>query len=491
MTRLECAVGLVGLPAGHPLPLQLAGLPLAHYVAQASTAAAGTPAIELDLLPAKELATPGAATFGPDAPGDGTPGSGGPGAAVDAYDLHRATRRLAGNPPSGAPVSRIALLFARRYAPRRDLFGVMFDRGFATPDDPNAASSFTRFPRQGCAVFLDAIAAHRAPGADFDTEAAVTALHELGHLFNLGDLRRSRSFMADAGRRAPSPASFRFTAAHCGRLRLGSTSPHVWPGGSRYGDLGFLAADAGEDLGAPARGGLELQVEMCQRELLPVEPVELEIRLGVAPGVDRPYLVPDVLDPGYAAFTVWIERPDRERVRYRPCNLYCRNPGHLTIGPGAPFERDLSVFGQSGGYTFRQAGVHRVWAELRLPGFGILASRAVEVRVLPQPVRGRRERLARLLAEPAAARALFYRAGEGAACLETICAEFPDSAAAAASHYALGRLLLRERGRRRAAGRRRRLRDAAREHLARAGQHERQSWHRRLVAERLLESGRR
>jgi hypothetical protein len=471
VSKLECAVGLVGLPATLPLPLTLGESSLAEYLKTASAAAAG-PAIDFTLLAPQTVGPKFAKT-------------------VSALDLHEATATLAANPASGKQVGRVVLLFARRYGPRHSLFGVMFDRGFKTKDDPNKASSFTRFPRQGCAVFVDAIADYRKAGVERDTEIAFTALHELGHLFNLGHVRKPSSFMSDAESMVPPPSSFGFTPRHCERLRLGSTSPHVWPGGSRYGDLGPLSPDPAEEHGAPSRFGLELAVEVCQREFNAWEPVELEIQLSVAPGLDRSFVLPDVVDPGYGAFEIWIERPNRERVRYRPCNVYCRNPGKLEIAPGQSFDRDLSLFGQSGGYTFRHAGVHRVWAELRLPRLGLLTSNVVELNVLPQPYRGPRLQLGTLLDAPAAARALFYRAsrpgGRGATRLEQVAADFAATPAAAASHYTLGRILLGEAERRRSAEVGSRLRAEGRERLARAAQHQRLSRHRRRVAERLLD----
>jgi hypothetical protein len=38
------------------------------------------------------------------------------------------------------------------------------------------------------------------------------------------------------------------------------------------------------------------------------------------------------------------------------------------VAPGKPFERDISIWGESGGYTFRHAGDHRLFCTLRIGG---------------------------------------------------------------------------------------------------------------------------
>ena len=285
---------------------------------------------------------------------------------------------------------------------------------------------------------------------------------------------------------APS-STFQFIPRHVERLRLGIKSPNVWPGGRDHRDLGLLTPEPGEAFNHPLTFGLELRLAMDQREFHAWEPVELS--LGVAPGVERTFEVPDVLDPGYDAFDLWIERPNGERLKYRPSNFYCLNSKRLRVAPGHSFERDLSVFGQSGGYTFRHVGIHRLSAELRLPEHGLVRSNSVEVNVLPQPARERSAALGRLLYRRSPARLLFYRDGRpdepGVELLSEACARYSAAPSAAAAHYALGRFFLRQ-ARRARWGQTGNLRAAARDHLERAAGHKLQSRHRRDIATQLL-----
>jgi len=60
-----------------------------------------------------------------------------------------------------------------------------------------------------------------------------------------------------------------------------------------------------------------------------------------------------------------IETPDGERYRYRSPKLYCgQGPSKWLPWLGIP--PDISIFGQSGGYTFRRPGRHLIWVEYGL-----------------------------------------------------------------------------------------------------------------------------
>ena len=193
--------------------------------------------------------------------------------------------------------------------------------------------------------------------------------------------------------------------------------------------------------------GLELVVEMNQREFFYFEPVQLELTLRVMNGVDREFRVPDCLDPGYEAFDVWIEEPTGERRQYRPPARYCHPGRERVITPREPFERDISIFGEGGGYTFRQAGVHTIWATFVL-GPHHFESNKLQVNVLPRiGASDAFEGFSRMLLQPRHANLLFYRARSLAtpdtvAALERFAAHFHDHPAAAHVHYALGRSLV-------------------------------------------------
>jgi hypothetical protein len=417
-----------------------------------------------------------------------------PAGPVTALDLHNGLQSLLNNPLATKQVDRVGVLFAHSYAARPALFGVMFDRGFATEDDPNDAFEFVNVPREGCAVFLGAIRAKRATEQDFQAEVAFTTIHELGHVFNLGHIQNPLCFMSSSlASHILANTAFRFLPGHMRRLSLGINSPNVWPGGSDYLDLGLLGPlEPGESFNLPrSEFGLELLVDMDQKEFHAYEPVELEIELSVANGIDRSFQVPDVLDPGYDAFDIWIERPNGERVKYRPSRFYCGTGSKLRIIPTKPFQRDVSIFGQSGGYTFRHAGLHRLYATLALPRKGLLQSNEIEINILPNPLEARQQELQSCLTRRSAARLLYYRDGEpndrGIEYIDRICRNFPREPSAAAAHYALGRLFLRklQMASRKDIG----LRDmaeAAYRHLTVASDHKRLSRHRRSKAEALL-----
>ncbi|MDF5817248.1 hypothetical protein P4M26_26680 [Pseudomonas aeruginosa] len=117
------------------------------------------------------------------------------GQPVTPLRLHQALAQVLGN-TTQLPVQNIGLLFAHSYQPAPRIFGLMFDLGFRTPED-QAVDMFTQVPRQGCVVFLGAIAAARA-GAEFDRQVAFTSVHEVGHVFNLIHQTSPLTFMASS-----------------------------------------------------------------------------------------------------------------------------------------------------------------------------------------------------------------------------------------------------------------------------------------------------
>jgi len=311
-------------------------------------------------------------------------------------DLHRALRALTENDPAAPRIVRLGLLFASDYAFGTDVLGAMFDRGFATEDDPYGADTSFARPREGCAVFLGPISRLR-PDSDDDyvRQIAYTAVHELGHVFNLGHsdgddyMRKSRR--EGIGRE-------RFNAAQERWLSQCSSTPEVWPGGHRYGGHDGLDSTRGR-----APDGLELSIGLSRDHAWPWEPIDLELRLSAS----RARRVPNELDPGYEGFRVWIEEPDGSRRTYRSPIAYCAAGGRIEIGPRAEFTRDICLFGQSGGYTFHRPGVHCVWIEWRLARSRILVSNCCSIDILG-PGSRRPDRTA-FLRDPSLARLLFYR----------------------------------------------------------------------------------
>ncbi len=420
---------------------------------------------------------------------------------VGALDLHDHLERITGN-PFGANVQKvdnIAVLFASKYVYEESLLGVMFDRGWLQGSgDVVDVPDFNSVAREGCAVFLGAIA-DAYSGAAYDKAALVTVLHELGHVFNLGHLGQPPSLMAKHIAGGPdSLDSLELPDGQRQRLCDAGESPYVWPGGSQYSELGFHERLSGEDfdrtqsIGKRTKFdfGLELILDMDCREFFAIEPVELEIAVRVIPGVDRRFRIPNTVDPGYSSFKLWIETPCGERFRYRPLNHYCPRPRYRTITPQRSFERDISIFARSGGYTFQQCGIHRLWATFDLGRRGVLRSNPLDVNVLPmRPATESTRGLLTALSARDAARLLFYRdgipGGEGARHLWNLCEEHHDTAAAAAAHYALGRMYC-HRATRAEKEEITNFERTGKDHLERAADHRYLSSHRRHIALRHL-----
>jgi hypothetical protein len=405
-----------------PPPL-LNGSTIAQHLAGAAINAAGSPVIDVAI-------------------GD-TSSSLGPGASgVDLFELHNALRNLTSN-IVGQPVSSLGLVLAGRFAPRPHAFGFMFDLGFGESGDV----SFHVFPREGCAVFVDAIREHRPVSADFHTQVAFTTIHELGHLFNLWHIESPANFLATSPAVTPHPpCAFYFHADHSRFLAEQAGSPFVVPGGADFGTRGPGFSQDDNPLEMPrSRSSLQLSIDVKQREFWHFEPVELDVTVSVSRSVTRAML-PDVIDPGYEAFAIWIEAPDGTRRRYRPVARFCDNLGRHTITARKPYRRDIPLFGQSGGYTFTAAGRHRLFCTLRL-GRRVLTSNSLDVSVKPSEVgKTSYDRLARALRTPANAKLLFYKA----ATRPGVLAKELDEAAGAAEkatasniRYSLARAILR------------------------------------------------
>ena len=303
--------------------------------------------------------------------------------AVWAYQLHRATAQITGNPVQAMVASNVALIYSNVYGPREDVIGVMFDRGFATFDDPNDSAHYTSLPREGCAIFLGAIAGARTPATEQYRQAYYTTIHELGHLFNLMH-RAGRSYMAQSGggTSAPSEGFWQFVNEEKDWLARAGIDFNVWPGGAPFRDpAGAISAF---DSALAARNFLSMSLSLSRHSFTYNEPAELTIQLKVLKGAPRGGLeLPDEIDPGYARFNLWITDPDGERRRYKPINHYCPSQSTIVVKWGSPFVRDLSIHGQSGGFTFDKHGTHQIMAELKLGDAGTLVSNVVELEIRP------------------------------------------------------------------------------------------------------------
>lgn len=366
-----------------------------------------------------------------------------------ALQLHEALVDVTKNPIRG-PVSRIGVLLAHSYRQRTDAFGIMFDRGFTTPDDPNAAGVFTLVPREGCAIFIGAIQALRGTGEDFVHEVFFTTVHELGHVFNLLHEYRWPNFMLSSDKNATyGPSAFRFDANQQGWLsRCRPDNLYVMPGGMPFGDRGPSGNmdSPRQKTTSSSSFGLELSIDCTPREFWRFEPVQLEIGLRKIGGEALYQKVPDELDPGYKSFRIMIEEPNGERRLYRSTKHFCGAPGFLKITTGKPFRRDLAIFGQSGGYTFKSSGVHRLWAEFDTKK-GVLRSNKLEIFIKPEHnVDDERDLYNKYLSNPRASKVLFHREdlsdGKGIRILKECMDSFPKAWSTGEIHYTLGKAII-------------------------------------------------
>ncbi|MEO0855201.1 MAG: hypothetical protein AAFY15_17095, partial [Cyanobacteria bacterium J06648_11] len=147
-------------------------------------------------------------------------------------------------------------------------------------------------------------------------------------------------------------------------------------------------------------------------------------------------------------FRIWIEEPDSSRRLYQSPRRYCHNGRRLTITPRKPFRRDISIFGEAGGYTFRVPGIHRLWCEFDVGRRGVIRSNSLELNILPSSV-ARDDPVEAILTDRLAPQVLYHRVdpsrGRALHRLRRACALLPkNSDALAALRYAMGRAWLSE-----------------------------------------------
>lgn len=418
-----------------------------------------------------------------DAHADGT--LGGP---VSAGQLHMALESITGYQRRRNRVTNIGLLIADTYEPAPGHFGMMFDENF----EPGSSDWTATTPREGCAVFLGAIAGKRN-GADFDAEVIYTAIHELGHVFNLQHAAPP-SYMAQSAGEPQPFVNAKFTEHSARLLAQCSTSCYIWPGGSKFGDLGELAPGLNDISSANAPPDLRLSIGLDRREFWRFEPVELDVELSLrARSNRRAPSVPDALDPGYERFVIWIEEPDGERRRYRSPRHYCDQHARVSVSRSNPMRRDISIFGESGRFTFRKVGRHRLFASFATAGARTVNSNVLEVNILAPDaadsvyVHGHAVFADRDLAKLMYHRRLTPRRRRKITRLMDFTAQHRQHPSAALAHYAIGRALASYvRQAQRAGAPTAQLKRASLEHLRAAATHRHLGDHRKWRAEEAL-----
>ena len=304
-------------------------------------------------------------------------------------------------------VRNIGLIFAGRHQRFSNYLGVMFDEEFR----PFSNLTYEQTPREGAAVFLNTIAQLRSRPDDFQEEAIFTAIHELGHVFNLQhSSHQDYLFPSGRLRSAPGGSYWRFSPGDAVRLSTFADDPHIRPGGSAFSELGGVGSNASAaEQPATRKLHAKLKIKLRHERFAPYEPVELDVSL--APKGDRETVeIPDEVDHGHHAFRILIEDPNGERRFLKSPKHYCARPGKRTITRREPFIRDISLFGEAGGYTFRTPGVHRIRAIYSPAGYQPIRSSKVEVMVRTIDLSDREEiEVYRAMTSRQTAHLLYYR----------------------------------------------------------------------------------
>ncbi len=434
---ITCFVGLLRPDLQLPVqPLAIMGQPIGRFFDLGSQDENGNPGIALRVDESTRIS---AARIPNSVP-------------TDAFALNKALSRMLLNSNQKRSVNRIGLIFADKLNRHPKALGLMFDLGFNIRGLKRLSKKYTGVPREGCAVFLDAIGRLRGRDTkEYKIESIFTAIHELGHVFNLWHKKTPASFMSSSKKsRVHPPSALNFQLQHRHFLSKCETSSYVWPGGSRFGRRGGLGPKDTNPTNKPcSKLDLKLEISMSQTEFWNFEPVELEIFIkSKNKRSEKSVQIPDKIDPGYDCFQIWIECPDGTRFKYRSPRIYCDNFGTITIGANHPFHRDISIFGQSGGYTFGMPGEHILQAIFILPDQSVLTSNFLTINIKESmPGSSDYRELYEFFTCPEIAHLLYHRNGIPLQKVideaEAFCEKRKNTEANASVRYALGAMLFK------------------------------------------------
>lgn len=325
-------------------------------------------------------------------------------------DLDRILQDLAGDDPLQDAWHGHVVMCGKSLT-RPSSFGVMFDYG-GTP--------FNRLPRQGCAVFAEAIA-DKVPDTFVQRELLRTAAHEVGHMLNLihpseegrvaGDTLMNQTAELQAVGDYPENINYEMLSDNREHV-LHHPDPTVAFGKRPYRSR-QCKHPRETDGGPPTRvsGNSLLSVNLERPAVAFAEPVYLTASLANLS--NQPIQIVGDLDPSTSTFELIIENPAGRSTTIRPVARHCGGVA-AEIPPGRSLRRDFPVFFDRDGALFRDPGSYTIQA--RFTGLGsrrreVCESAPVALRVLhPQ---GSQERvLEELEASPGASN--FISLGGGA-----------------------------------------------------------------------------
>ncbi|MGC4041932.1 MAG: hypothetical protein QM710_14405 [Flavobacterium sp.] len=301
------------------------------------------------------------------------------------FYLHDGLARLTQNPPYNHDIHNIGLIIADRFKPRPGLLGMMFDMGFNPAGIEPVSPYFTSVPREGCAIFTDAIRDIRPSQEDYSKEVVFTAIHELGHVFNLWHIDNPVTFMSTSQSGGPYPSRAYYFNSNQRNFLNHTDNFHVRPGGSNFEDRGISSPAMNNpfEIG-PIKSDLDLNINVEQKEFWYFEPIELDVTISLKKNSETES-IPDKVDPGYENFIIYITKPDGTIFKYKSPRIYCQNNAVIKIQRDKPYQRDISIFGQSGGYTFMQFGQYKVQCVFEIEPKKYIFSNIIELFV-KQPI---------------------------------------------------------------------------------------------------------
>lgn len=288
----------------------------------------------------------------------------------------------------------IWVFFASLHERGTSLGGIMFD-----DIGPNH--------RQGTSIFEDSFIAD-PPSGELNPDAWITrmrfwtAVHEMGHSFNLAhswqkqhpaswgtpwipllNEPESRSFMnypynVSGGEIAFfSDFDFRFSD---GELLFTRHAParFVQPGNAEWFDNhGFQQANISPE----PRFKLEVRVNRPKPEFEFLEPVQLEMKLTNTSS--QPQLIPENIMSSPDKLTVIIKKSGKPARAYKSYAQYCMKTDIKVLMPGESVYESLSPYAGLNGMDMIEPGYYSIQAALQLPEDEDIVSNLLTVRVTP------------------------------------------------------------------------------------------------------------